>query len=462
MRYVEDIDKKGDSIERKYNRPRLYRCPTCGTKGRRIDVVTRWVGHVRVVNRRSWIKAEVGVYKAKCGCCKYFQAPIPGVPYKGQYSYEVRNVVANSLIRDRMPYRLVQQRMAEDYRLELSLGFLQDCFQWAYQQIDREEYWQFVLATFSGVMCIDEVHDSGQTILFATDPLNDFTIAFEQVETNDQEHMDAFLQRLKEGGLEVAVAITDGSALYKDALHSHWADIEHQLCLFHLIKEVNQLILSGVRAIKNQIQRQGNKGRKRKPGRPTEKARRQRQRRKGMTKKEQAKFIWEHQYLIVRKEEELTEEDKNDLALMFQIAPDLELFRRFNQQFYRLFERGITPQQARYRRTRMVNNPHYQANEFLARALKKLAKDKFEKMIVFLQWENVDATNNHVERNNRIFRMLQKTRYKRRRRHTLKMALELDLYARMLNHPLYPLFRQQKIVSLPLSTEELSCLHRAA
>ena len=462
MRYVEDIDRKGDFIERKYNRPRLYRCPTCGTKGRRIDVVTRWVGHVRVLNRRSWIKAEVGVYKAKCGCCKYFQAPIPGVPYKGQYSYEVRNVVANSLIRDRMPYRLVQQRMAEDYRLELSLGFLQECFQWAYQQIDKEEHWQFVLATFSGVMCIDEVHDSGQTILFATDPLNDFTIAFEQVETNDQEHMDAFLQRLKEGGLEVAVAITDGSALYKDALQSHWTGIEHQLCLFHLIKEVNQLILSGVRAIKNQIQRQGNKGRKRKPGRPTEKARQQRQRRKGMTKKEQAKFIWEHQYLIVRKEDELSEEDKNDLALMFQIAPDLELFRRFNQQFYRLFEKGITPQQARYRRTRMVNNPHYQANEFLARALKKLAKDKFEKMIVFLQWENVDATNNHVERNNRIFRMLQKTRYKRRRPHTLKMALELDLYARMLNHPLYPLFRQQKIVSLPLSTEELSCLHRAA
>jgi hypoxanthine phosphoribosyltransferase len=461
MRYVEDIDKQGDSIERKDNRPRLYRCPRCGTKGRRIDVVTRWVGHVRVLNRRSWIKAEVGVYKAKCGCCKYFQAPIRGVPYKGQYSYEVRNVVANSLIRDRMPYRLVQQRMAEDYRLELSVGYLQDCFRWAYQQIDTEEHWQFVLATFSGVMCVDEVHDSGQTILFATDPLNDFTLAFEQVETNDQGHMDAFLQRLKDRGLQVVVAITDGSPLYKDSLQSHWSGIAHQLCLFHVIKDVNKLILDGVRAVRNQIQRQGNKGRKRKPGRPTETARQQRQRRKGMTKKEQATFIWEHQYLIVRQEEELTEEDKNDLELMVQMAPDLELFRRFNQQFYRLFEKSITPQQARYRRTQMVNNPDYQANAFLARALKKLPKDKFEKMIVHLEWENVDATNNHVERNNRTFRMLQKTRYKRRQAHTLKWALELDLYARMLSHPLYPLFRQHKIVSLPLSSEKLSCLDKA-
>ena len=33
------------------------------------------------------------------------------------------------------------------------------------------------------------------------------------------------------------------------------------------------------------------------------------------------------------------------------------------------------------------------------------------------RWENVDRTNNHVERHNRVFRMLQKTRYKRRKVH---------------------------------------------
>ena len=54
-------------------------------------------------------------------------------------------------------------------------------------------------------------------------------------------------------------------------------------------------------------------------------------------------------------------------------------------------------------------------------------------MIVFLAWENVDCTNNHVERNNRAFRMLQKTRYKRRKSHSLEKALELDLYAALLH-----------------------------
>ena len=85
----------------------------------------------------------------------------------------------------------------------------------------------------------------------------------------------------------------------------------------------------------------------------------------------------------------------------------------------------------------MINKDAYQTNRFLARALKKLRKNKFEQMIVFLAWENLDRTSNHVERNNRVFRMLQKRRYKRRQDHTIQKAIELDMNARMLRHPLY-------------------------
>jgi hypothetical protein len=47
---------------------------------------------------------------------------------------------------------------------------------------------------------------------------------------------------------------------------------------------------------------------------------------------------------------------------------------------------------ARSRRTRMVNNPLSQANAFLAKALKKVRTDKFDKMIVFLGWEDGQRT----------------------------------------------------------------------
>ena len=389
------------------------------------------------LGRRAVIHARVGVYRARCGCCKYFQAPTPGVPNGGKYSLEVRNVVANALIRDRLPYRMVQDRMAEEFQLELSLGYIHDCFVWAHDRIDNEARLRWVVAKFSGVICIDEVHEGGSTILYATDPLNDFTIHFDIVDKNDQEHMDAFLAGLREKGIVAQVAITDGSPLYKDALQEIWRDIEHQLCVFHVIKEVNKLVLDAVRDIKNKIKRQGNKGRKRRRGRLSKQQQKRRAARKTMTKKEQANFIWQHQHLIVKKAETMTEEDKATLNEMLQIAPELKTIRRFNQEFYRLFERDITKQQARYRRTRMANNPSYQSNPFLARALKKLRKERFEKIITFLGWEDGERTSNHVERNNRTFRMLQKTRYKRRRTHTIRMAIELDLYARMLKHPLF-------------------------
>lgn len=437
MRYTDLIGSPDDFIERKSNKPKYYPCPHCSRKGKRKRVKERCVPHVGALHRRSFIIAKVGVYKARCGCCKYFQAPVPGVPYKGRYSYEVRNTIANALIRDRMPYQGVIRRMQEEYLLDVSVGYVHSCFVWAHEQINTHERWAFVCTQFSGLLCIDEVHDGDWTILFATDPLNDFTVSFKLVEQNDQDQMDAFLQELKDVGLNVEVVITDGSPLYKESLQRYWSEVEHQLCIFHVIKEVNKLILDGVRAVKNRIKRQGNKGRKKRPGRPSKKAQQQKERKKGMTKKAQAAFIWEHQYLIVRKAEDLTDQDKQDLASMFEMAPELKLFRQFNHHFYRLFEKGITKQSARYRRTQMVNNREYQANEFLQKALKKLEKGKFEKMIVFLGWENVERTNNHVERNNRNFRMLQKTRYKRRKKHTIKKALELDLYQCMINHPLY-------------------------
>ncbi len=172
MRFTELIGTQYDYIEHLVITPDDHPCPRCGLPGRLKHTTTRSVRHVAVLYRRCWIVAEVGAYKARCECCLYFQAQIPGVPPRGRYSYEVRNTIANALIRDRMPYTLVQLRMLEDHCLSVSLGYLHQCFVWAHEQIDMESHWAFVLANFSGVLCIDEVHDSGRTILFATDPLN--------------------------------------------------------------------------------------------------------------------------------------------------------------------------------------------------------------------------------------------------------------------------------------------------
>lgn len=434
----------------------FFPCPTCGKRGTRVAVIERKVGHAAALHRRSWIIAQIGVYKARCTCCKYFRAGIKDTPKHGHYSYTVREVIANSLIRDRMAYRAVIKRMAEDFHLSVSLGYVHQCFLWAHEQINTPEYRRWVVENFSGVLCLDEVHDSGRMILFATDPLNDFTVWFEIVDKNDSENMTMFLEKLKKRGITPAVVITDGSPLYKSSLQDHWADIEHQLCIFHVIRDVNKLILDGVRAIKNRIKEQGNKGRRKKRGRPKKGARRREER--SMRRKGQAAFIWEHQHLIVKKHENMSRQEKETLTLLYRTAPALKLLRRFNRQFYRLFEKGISKEQARRRRRRMVNNPAYQANEFLAKALRMLKKENFEKMIVFMDWQEMERTNNHVERNNRVFRMLQKTRYKRRKAHTITKALELELYSRMLEHDLYQSWSKKKPI---VSKDDLSAKEAA-
>ena len=122
MRYTHIIGSQDDYVEHQSIKPKHYPCPQCGKKGKRKHVITRRIAHVAALDRRSWIVADVGVYKARCACCKYFQAPIAGVPHRGRYSLEVRNTVANALIRDRMPYLSVMRRMQEDYRLDVVVG----------------------------------------------------------------------------------------------------------------------------------------------------------------------------------------------------------------------------------------------------------------------------------------------------------------------------------------------------
>ena len=88
MRFTEWIGNPDDYVERHAIKPKYYPCPHCGQKGKRKRVLSRRVQHVAALYRRSWIEAEVGVYQARCKCCKFFQAAIPGVPYRGRYSYD--------------------------------------------------------------------------------------------------------------------------------------------------------------------------------------------------------------------------------------------------------------------------------------------------------------------------------------------------------------------------------------
>lgn len=69
----------------------------------------------------------------------------------------------------------------------------------------------------------------------------------------------------------------------------------------------------------------------------------------------------------------------------------------------------------------------YQQIKHLQLALRRLTMRKFGMMITFLEYRNLDATTNHVERTNRWFRKRQKTHYRNRKERTIRNMLNADL-----------------------------------
>ena len=69
----------------------------------------------------------------------------------------------------------------------------------------------------------------------------------------------------------------------------------------------------------------------------------------------------------------------------------------------------------------------YRAWPQLVRILDRLAGAKLEPFIAYLTYPELPRTSNHVEGKNRRFRLVQKTRYKRRKSHTIVNAMKLEL-----------------------------------
>jgi transposase len=392
------------------NAPKKAPCPHCGRRGRRKDF------HCRTVRSIAYkavllLHVTTAEYRATCTCCTTFRTQIEGVEPKAHYDNKVREAVLDRVLDDRMTVQQIQHALQRDFCLDLSTGFLYDCLAWRIRQVNGAAYRQWTLRHFSGTLCIDEIHLGEHTLLLATDPLHDFPVAFALVRHNDQEHMGRFLRQLQAHGFMPQVVVTDGSSLYPALLAELWPQAAHQLCVFHVLKDINEQVLDAVRRIRREMRRRGRRGRKRKPGRPKKGTARHRRQRKLQDK---ADFVYKHRYLIVKRPEKMTAPQRKALAQLLEDAPSLRVVRAFVTEVYRLFERGQTEATAWRRHAALVGNTAYALVPELATTLKLLEPEKFTKMIAFLRSRVGQRvrTNNHVERMNRVLRLYEKTRYK--------------------------------------------------
>jgi hypothetical protein len=409
--------------------PKKAPCPKCGKLGRRTRTLTR---PVRTVAYKAVASLEItyGEYQARCGCSTTFRNTPEGVLPKAKYDNKVRDLVLERILEDGMSVERVLQSLQREFFLDLSSGFVYDVLHDFAAGLDMAAHRRKVLAHFSGTLCVDELHLGRFTLLLATDPLSDFPIAFALVASNDQAHMRRFLGNLRTWGLEPKVVVTDGSNLYPAVLAEWWPDADHQLCIFHVIKDINKLILDAVRRMRTAMGRRGKAGRKKKRGRKGAKSKAAAARR-GMTVKEKANFVFKRRHLIVKRRENLTESERDDLIRMREYLPELATLRRFADRISWLFDTPKDAQQAGCRRAVIVRDQAFQAVPELAKAMEQLNEERFPKLMAYLKnpISRRVRTNNHVERTNRMFRLLEKVRYKWRRRKTLVRFVVVTLDA---------------------------------
>ena len=409
--------------------PKKAPCPHCGKLAHRVRILNRQVRSL-AYKTIAILDITYGEYDTRCNCCSTFRTNPDSVLPKGKYDNKVRQAVLDRIIDDGLNVEATLHSLRRDFWLDLSTGFVYDCLRDAAAELDMAEHRQSVLERFSGVLCVDEIHLGKFTLLLATDPVGDFPVAFALVSANDQEHMERFLRNLQRHGLMPKVVVTDRSALYPTLLPTLWPDAEHQLCVFHVMQDINDLVLDAVRRLRRNLARRGTRGRRRGRGRPS-KAQQRRRRSRGPTTKDKANFVFKHRYLIVTRRDNLSEKQQKDLATILQYLPELQTLRQFVDAIHQLFATKQSEHQAWCRWHALRRRTEYQAIPELAEVLELLSKPQFHKMIAFLRGPAKHRkrvrTNNHVERCNRQLRFWEKVRYKWRRRRTLVRFVVLAL-----------------------------------
>lgn len=407
--------------------PKTYPCPTCGRRGhrkRRLDRYVRSIDYLRPL----WLHVLYAEYTARCGCRKSFRSWVPGVCPRAEYDNLVRQAVLNRVLDDGLNVERARAAMKRDFLLELSSGFVYGCLDWGLSQLDCAPQRRFARENFSGILCVDEMHLGELTLLLATDPIADRVVGYRLVRVNDQAHMRCFLRALQYWGFEPTVVVTDGSNLYPAVLQEVWPTARHQLCVFHVLQDVTNKVLDAVRRLRRQQARRGNRGRKRRRGRQSERQKR-RARRRGPTLKQKASFVYKHRFLIVKRTENLSKKDWEELGQVFRYLPELRVLWYFCRDVYELFNTEQVVRLARRRRTLLRKDARYQEVPELVKAMSLLQGEKFDKVVAFLECPAGQRvrTNNHVERANRKLRYDEKVRYKFRSQRSLDRFLRLRL-----------------------------------
>ena len=285
-------------------------------------------------------------------------------------------------------------------------------------------YLDWSLADFSGYIAVDELYDGPFCVLSIVDN-HTFKRLLYQVLDHAPDHQDitAFLRRFRMAlqlrGLALRGVTTDGSPLYPEPLRTVFGEVPHQICEFHILKELTKAILRAVAQVRKDLATRKPPSKR---GRPSTSAAKRAVRHRERIQQKIGE-LFAHRYLFVQ--HDLTPTERRTLHLVTRGLPQLRTLRTIMEEVYRLFDRRCRTDTAlaklaqlrqRVRRCKPVGT-----------LLTKLRSPHLEKALTFLDDTLLPSTSNAVERGNRRHHKMQKTVYRVRTHEHLNNRIALDM-----------------------------------
>jgi hypothetical protein len=286
------------------------------------------------------------------------------------------------------------------------------------------KYLDDVLANFSGYIAADELYDGPFCVLFIVDNHKFKRLYYEVLDHNPtHEDITSFFKRFKQildaRGLTLKGITTDGSPLYPEPIAAVFGKIQHQICQFHVLKEITKAILKAITQVRKELKQQKMKCSR---GRPSSK-RSKRAARKNKRIQSKIADLFEHRYLFVK--HKLTAKEKRILQRITRGSPHLRTLRTIMDEVYHLFDRRCRTDTALEKLARL--RQRIRRFKKLGETLKKLFSPNLEKALAFLDDSLLPSTSNAVERANRRHRKMQKSIYRVRTREHISQRIAIDM-----------------------------------
>ena len=278
-----------------------------------------------------------------------------------------------------------------------------------YSKIETDEYFDWAFENFSGYIATDEVYDGPFCILSLVDNRTYKRLMYRTLDKDPTaedilELLRAFRQVLERRELRLCGITTDGSKLYTEPVQTVFPGVRHQICEFHVKKEINKAILKAVAQIRRELAKTKTKLKRGRPSTKEEKA--------AVRKNEriQAKItaLFDHRYLFVQKE--LSAKERKTFLEITRGLPELRKLREIVEEVYRLYDRRCRRVTALEKLRKLREK--LKRFGWLSEVLKKIESPTIDRSLVFWDDKKLPSTSNAVERGNRRFRKMQKTVYR--------------------------------------------------